>query len=423
MRPRLSVVAEDLPAPGRPGEGQVVRVGAVAHGGHCVARLDDGRVAFVRHTLPGELVRLHITGQGGGGRYVRADAVEVIEPAPGRRPAPCPWSGPGRCGGCDWQHVDLAGQRRLKEAVLAEALERFAGMGTEEIQSWDLMPREVPGAAEDGSGLGWRTRVRYAVDRSGHIAMRAHRSHDLVSVDACPLGTATVVSSEVGRRTWLGVSELEVVDAGDRAVILTDGRVAAGGSMRVHREAGGNAYRVRAEGFWQVHVGAADALVEVVRSMAGVATGDRVLDLYAGVGLFARALADDTGPTGRIDAVESAESACADARRNLHGLTHVGIHAADVTRWLRARATQDQDLACDLVVLDPPRAGAGAEVVDLLAGSGARRIVYVACDPVAMARDVGRFRALGWDMRDLVALDLFPNTHHVEAVVALDRAA
>ncbi|HET6907732.1 MAG TPA: TRAM domain-containing protein, partial [Mycobacteriales bacterium] len=143
----------------------IVDVERVAHGGVCVAHAADGRVVFVRHTLPGERVRVRVTEERRS--YLRADAVEILEAAAARVVPPCPWSGPGRCGGCDWQHVALDEQRRLKAAVVSEQLFRLAGITRE------VVVEAVPG---DTSGLHWRTRLRLATDPTGRAGFRRHRS-------------------------------------------------------------------------------------------------------------------------------------------------------------------------------------------------------------------------------------------------------
>ena len=382
-----------------------VEVGPVAHGGHCVARY-EGQVVFVRHALPGERVRALITEGAEGARFLRADAVEVLVASPDRVEPRCPQARPGGCGGCDFQHVTLAAQRRLKAAVVVEQLHRLAKVDVEvEVEA-------VPG---DDDGLGWRTRTRLAVDAEGRAGLRRHRSHDVVALEACPIAHPLVNDSGVFDRTWPGVAELQVavsVTSGER-VLLADG--IPSGRGRLTERAAGRDWRVSGAGFWQVHPGAADVLVEAVRSALEPRAGEHLLDLYAGVGLFAGALAEDLGPKGRVDAVESDESALRDARRNLHDRATVRLSHGRVDGWLRTSGP----LACDLVVLDPPRTGGGKVVVERLARLRPRAIAYVACDPAALARDVGTFMGLGYELTGLRAFDLFPMTHHVECVAVL----
>jgi tRNA/tmRNA/rRNA uracil-C5-methylase (TrmA/RlmC/RlmD family) len=382
-----------------------VEVGPVAHGGHCVAR-HEGRVVFIRHALPGERVRVTVTDGGAASKFWRADTTEVLTASPDRVVPPCPWAGPGRCGGCDWQHVEVAAQRELKATVVREQLAHLAGIDR------DVVVEEVPGA--DG-GLGWRTRVHYAVDGAGRAGLRRHRSHDVVPIDWCRIAHPLVVDARVPDERWPPESAVEVVASvatGER-LVLTDNS-AAGSVTEV---ADGREFRVSGGGFWQVHPGAAEVLLETVLDGLQPRPGESALDLYCGVGLFAAALAARLGPGGRVTAVESDARAVSDAQHNLaeHPTVRVERGRVDhVLRRLRLRRA-------DLVVLDPPRAGAGKAVVDLLSRVQARRIAYVACDPAALARDLRWFGQRGYQLRDLRAFDMFPMTQHVECVAVLER--
>jgi tRNA/tmRNA/rRNA uracil-C5-methylase (TrmA/RlmC/RlmD family) len=417
-----------------------VTVGPVAHGGFCVAR-HDGQVVFVRHALPGERVVVAVTEGAAGDRFLRADAVEVLTAVPGRVRPPCPLAGPGRCGGCDWQHADLATQRELKAAVVGEQLRRLAGI--ERAVVVEPVP-DLPGARP---GLGWRSRVRFGVDEQGRLGLRRHRSHQLEPVAVCPLATEGVTGTGATQARWPAeVAEVEVVAASgssDRLLMLTPttpaaqpvapplaGRVSLaaaderGGFRRlrgrpaVREVAAGHTWRVSGSGFWQVHPAAADTLVDAVLAGLDPATGERALDLYSGVGLFAGALAERVGPSGQVVAVESDPGAVADAAHNLRRWPWARIERARVDRWLAGRAPgRDQS---ELVVLDPPRSGAGRAVSTALAAARPRRIGYVACDPAALARDLGYLTAAGYRLRELRAFDLFPMTHHVECVAVLE---
>ena len=380
-------------------------MGPPAHGGHCVAR-HEGRVVFVRHALPGEQVRAVVTEGGDGSSFWRADAVEVRTASPSRVQPPCPWAGPGRCGGCDLQHASLPAQRSWKAAVVREQLLRLAGL------DWPVDVQEVPGATD---GLGWRTRVRYAVDDNGRAGLLRHRSHDLVPIDRCRIAHALVDATEVTARTWAGTRSVVVAASVTRGqtLVLPDGR----GAGSVTEVVGGRLFRVSGGGFWQVHPGAADALVAAVLDGLEAQPGESALDLYAGVGLFAAFLAPAVGPSGRVTVVESDSMAAQDARDNLADLATVRVERGrvdHVLRRLRLRRT-------DLVVLDPPRSGAGRTVVDLIARLAPRRVAYVSCDPAALGRDLRWFADRGLRLVDLQAFDLFPMTAHVECVAVLAR--
>jgi tRNA/tmRNA/rRNA uracil-C5-methylase (TrmA/RlmC/RlmD family) len=388
----------------------------VAHGGFCVAR-HEGRVVFVRHSLPGELVRVTVTEGKPESAYWRADAVEVIETAQGRVESPCPWAGPGRCGGCDWQHASLDVQRQLKAAVVREQLARLANLDV------DVVVEPVPG---DAAGLDWRTRVTYAVSGTGQAGLRAHRSHEIVPIDECRIAHPLVRDVPLSGNRWPGGStvDVSVSPATGDCLVLVDGvrdashSSTAHGEAAVHEEVVGRSFRVTGGGFWQVHPGAAEVLRSAVLDALQPEPGDSAADLFGGAGLFADALAERVGPGGRVTLVESDRVAVADARHNLRDREVVRIERGRVDHVLRRRGLLRQ---ADLVVLDPPRSGAGRSVVDLVARLRPRRIAYVACDPAALARDLKFFAAHDYGLGQLRAFDLFPMTHHVECVATLLR--
>jgi tRNA/tmRNA/rRNA uracil-C5-methylase (TrmA/RlmC/RlmD family) len=388
-----------------------LEVGPPAHGGSCVAR-HIGQVVFVRHALPGERVRARVTEQ--SKHFARADAVDVLTASVHRVVPQCPAARPGGCGGCDWQHADAGYQREIKAAIVMEQLQRLAGI-----------TRTVVVEALPGDGFGWRTRVRFSVDGSGRAGFRRHRSHQVEVIERCPIAHPLVEAAGVENARWDGVSEVEVaasVGSGERLVRTAAGR---GATMRV-REGGalseaaaGRSWRVSPGGFWQVHPAAADVLTDAVMAGLRPRVGDRALDLYAGVGLFAGSLAVAVGADGHVIAVESSTVATRDAAQNLADLPQAQMLRADVAAALR---TPEQFGAVDIVVLDPPRSGAGAAVVKGIAGLRPRSIAYVACDPAALARDLASFSQAGYVLDELRAFDMFPQTHHVECVAILTTA-
>jgi tRNA/tmRNA/rRNA uracil-C5-methylase (TrmA/RlmC/RlmD family) len=410
-----------------------VDVTGFAHGGAAVAR-HEGQVLFVRHTLPGERVRARVVEVGSGGRFVRADAVAVLDASPDRVEPPCPWAGPGRCGGCDLQHVALERQRDLKAGVVREQLQRLAGLDVEvEVEA-------VPG---DEHGLHWRTRVEFAVDARGRAGLRRHRSHDVVPIDSCRIATAGVDGLGVTRRSWPGrdavdavapsvgepvavavpVEEVpDVVERVETGWLTPDGR-----EHRFRRE-----FTLSARGFWQVHPGAAPAFLTAVMEGLDVRPGERALDLYGGSGLFAAALAEAVGPGGQVVLVEADADASGRAREALAGAGNVAVLTARVddafgveraARRGRPRRRGPGPARSpllpertDVVVLDPPRTGAGPEVCRAVAALRPRAVAYVACDPAALARDTAALHRAGYRLERLRAFDAFPMTHHVECV-------
>jgi tRNA/tmRNA/rRNA uracil-C5-methylase (TrmA/RlmC/RlmD family) len=388
-----------------------VRVDRVAHGGSVVGR-HEGRVVFVRHALPGERVVARVTEGAEGDRFLRADAVAVLEAAPDRVQPPCPFAGPGRCGGCDFQHVTVPAQRTLKAAVVAEQLARLAGLRV------DVVVEAVPGDVE---GLDWRTRMQWAVAADGTPGLRRHRSHEVVPVDDCRIAHPDL--PDVAGSRWPEASAVEAIVSGAgerlRLVRSTDGTTFADGSLLLHERAAGRDWRTTGSGFWQVHPGAADALVAAVLGGLAPRPGERAVDLYAGVGLFSAALGAAVGAKGRVLSVEGDATATEDAVVNLADLPQARVLAASVERALAGGELGDR---ADLVVLDPPRSGARRPVVEGVVGLGPRAVAYVACDPAALARDVATFAEHGYTLAGLRAFDIFPMTSHVECVALLVKS-
>ena len=403
---------------------------------------------FVRHALPGERVVAEVTEGDSKDSFWRADAVEILEASEDRVEAPCPYAGPGLCGGCDWQHASYEAQLRIKGEVVAEQLRRLAKLDREVV------------VEEVGSPFGWRTRVQFAVDAEGSLGFRKHRSHEVLPVEECLITASDV--DEVGalQRDWPGMEMVEVIAAtgsADRALVVTPKRgeqmpyvdadvkvsVLRGvsrnthisGVQRIHgrpyvREvAEGRTWRVSGSGFWQVHPAAPDVLTEAVLDFLDPQDGEVALDLYCGVGLFAAPLAEAVGESGAVLAVELDRQAVRDAAHNLGFVDEQGESAE--FPWLDLVEGSVDDVLgderyvpdrADLVVLDPPRAGAGREVCDRIAGLGPRAVAYVACDPASLARDVAYFGEAGYELTELRAFDLFPMTRHVECVALLEPA-
>jgi tRNA/tmRNA/rRNA uracil-C5-methylase (TrmA/RlmC/RlmD family) len=445
--------------------GQVVDVTAedVAHGGWCVARPADGPVVFVRHALPGERVLARVTEV--TNRLARAEAVEILAASPDRVPPPCPHAHPGGCGGCDWQHAALPAQRSLKAAVIRQQLRRMAGLDREivvEALAGDQDPDEgqAPGdTRRRAAGLGWRTRVQFAVRKDGVAGLRAHRSHRVIDVGECLIADQAITDLTLTGRRWPGERSVEALvgtGSGERAVIVSPGRssgtstadIAADAVLRrpdpqrhrlapvrgrgyLSQHAAGRDWRVSAGAFWQVHPAAADALTAAVLAGLQPRPGDTALDLYCGAGLFAGVLAPAVGPDGTVIGVEADDAAVRDARYNLREYPWVRVHRGDVAAVLargvdpprphRGVIRRSGFPPARLAVADPPRSGLAREVIDYLsaAGHGVDRLAYVSCDPATLARDIGLLTARGWMLDGLRAFDAFPMTHHVECVASL----
>jgi tRNA/tmRNA/rRNA uracil-C5-methylase (TrmA/RlmC/RlmD family) len=389
------------------GDRFVVAIEKVAHGGHFIAR-HLGAVIFVRHAIPGEEVEIEITGTGSS--FNRADVVKVITPSPDRVSAPCQFAHRAGCGGCDFQHISLERQRQLKSEVIAE---QFARIAKREMQ---VVLEEV------GTPLGYRTRFNAVTTRNGDLGFKQARSNKVVPVSDCRILQPEIKYQELSSRKWKGDLRVEVSlsSAGERTIATgyirdeTPVRTSEGPDIGKYSINGFN-LEVSQRSFWQSHKLAPAVLTKVVTEFAEVKAGDQVLDLYGGVGLFTSQFLEIVGDAGQIDLVEGSKSATADAMRNFAEAKNVKVHTGDVAKLL-PRFTQS-----DVIVLDPPREGAGKEVVQAVAALKPRAIVYVACDPAALARDTTYLSEVGYEITKIRAFDLFPMTHHIETVALFAR--
>ena len=407
-----------------------VVLGGPAAGGGFVARDPDGRVLFVRHGLPGERVRALITEE--HPRWARADAIGILEPSVDRVTPPCPASGPGGCGGCDFQHVELHVQRELKAQLLAEQLRRVAKVdATVELE-----------AASD-TGLGNRTRVRFGIDELGRLGMRRHGSHDIVSIDGCPLAVDAIGALTLADEQWPAGADVEIValngcgpvaygvldedDGADEGESIDDFDPTEDLEGAAEDDEApplltttvlGDSFTVSPGVFWQIHRRAPEILTQAVLAGLELSEGDRVLDLYCGAGLFTLPIAHAVGRTGRVVGIEAADTAAIDAITNLGDLPQARVLNTTVTG-----ATLRENLAgMTRCVIDPPRRGVERSALLAVAGSPTmERIVMVSCDAATFARDLGLLLGQGFALSSLRAFDLFEMTEHLEIVGVLSR--
>lgn len=481
---------------------------AWAHGGHTVARTDDGRVVFVRHADVGELVRVRVTDHDPKAAYWRADTVEVVEAAEHRREHH-PWAAADATlaagetpvvGGAELGHLVLERQRAIKTEILVELLGRIGAVPQTQLDALD--PQVVAMPDEHSCGLQWRTRAHFGVDRHGVIAMHPHRDDQLVAVDDFPLMVPQLRQLRLAEVDFRGVSRVDVAapscltphgndphpesnhgplimltpqdgnssDCEKQAVdrVLTHVQSVAPTASVVLKAAAGQpsrftvlageghvcecvdrfTWKVSAGGFWQIHRSAPSLLLQEIPAAAELTAGQFVLDLYSGAGLLTTPLAHAVGETGHVMAVEGSSITSADAVTNARELDQVEVVCGAVDavlhrRWpMVVRGPRGQrrrgsrktisdvmrtghkgaaPMFPDVVVLDPPRTGAGKSVVDAIHAVSPRRVVYLSCDPATVSRDVARFLHHGWHVESVKGFDMYPNTHHLETLVTLVR--
>ncbi len=397
----------------------------VAHGGVFVAR-HEGRVVFVPDTLPGETVGARLVDTRKKS-FWRAETLEVLEASADRVDHVWPAAAidrvpADRAGGAEFGHIALPHQRRLKADVLGDALVRFGGLAPESDMTRTVV--EPTASDSDGDGLRWRTRVTLHVDDEGRVGPYAARSHRVVPVEDLPLATPGIEAAAPLRERLIGATTVDVVESADGVVVAVDGDARSG---LVHERVGRRTFSLEPLGFWQVHHESAALLSAAVADAIDEDRFDPAapnLDLYGGVGLFAATLADRFGSGVRVTTVEAESSATDHAAENLADIVGARAVTDRVDRFVRS-LSRERDLSRyrgATVILDPPRSGAGTAVVAELAALDPAQIVYVACDPVALARDTRALTEAGYALASLRAFDLFPHTHHVEAVAAFVRS-
>jgi len=385
-------------------------VGAPANGGSCVAR-HDGRVVFVRYALPGERVRVRVTADRGS--YWHAETIEVIEPSNDRIASLCPIAGVDGAGCCDLAFVDPAAGRALKAEVVSNQLARLGNY------QWSDAVAPVSTAGPTG----WRTRIRLDVGADGRAGFHRYHSDELVVDLNCGQLPAEMIDG-LTDVAWPPGAHLHVVidDDGQRHVARTvrHGRRNATdvveGSYQGVQRAGRHSWQVPVTAFWQAHRDAARTYSELVGDWARPDPGMTAWDLYGGAGVFAAVLGDAVGESGQVISVDSSRAATRSARATLADLPQVNVITDSVRRALTA-----QRAGADVAVLDPPRGGAGREVIDLLATAEVSRIVHIGCEAASFARDVGLYQRHGYAVDKISVFDSFPLTHHIECVALLTR--
>ncbi len=388
-----------------------VTFAGITHGAEAVCRLPDGSVCFVAGGIPGERARIEVVMR--KRRWARGRLLDVLDASCDRVEAPCPYY--SECGGCQLQHVAGERQAMLKRQIVTEQLERVGGISDPPVAE----------LVRPGGGSwyrGYRTSARFAVDADGRLGFHRSKSNDVIAIDRCLLlaPRAQALREEIGD-AWRGADEVSIrvsLATSDRTIRVNPGSRAVPAALRgdaaITEHVAGSPFRVSPGSFFQPGPAGAQALTALVLEAAAVRDGDTVLDLYAGVGLFSRALMD---AGARVVAVEASEVACEDARSNLGArATVVQGKAERVARDLVAERRR-----VDVVVLDPPRRGAGAGLCVALTRLAPRVIVYVACDPAALARDARALTDAGYPLIHVTPVDQFGYTSQIETVAAFRK--
>jgi tRNA/tmRNA/rRNA uracil-C5-methylase (TrmA/RlmC/RlmD family) len=382
------------------GEVVEVEIGQVAHGGHFVARYNN-QVIFIRHGITGEKVKVKITAV--NSKIAQADVIEVLTPANQRVKPPCEYV--GRCGGCDFQHIQIDFQRLLKKQVI---IEQFLKIGKLNLIQLGV-ELEVIGV-EPANGLNWRTRMDFAVSDHGKIGLFGARSNEIVEIKDCLIADERMKVSELANRSWRSNARVEIaVSSSDEVSVIRSGRSISGPTQLVE-QVGENSFKISPTSFWQSHKAAAALLVSTVLASLEIRKTDHICDLYSGVGLFAAALVKKLDSSGQVSMIESDKNAVADARKIFAKNSNVHIMQGLVAQQLPSIKS------ADLIILDPPRIGAGDVVIKQIVRLKPRKIIYISCDPASLARDTKTLIDSGYKLDHIKGFDLFPMTQHIECV-------
>ena len=376
----------------------------IAHGGHFIAHA-QGLTIFVRGAIKGERIVAEVTQV--KKKIAWAETIEVLTSSPHRREAPCHYFRERVCGGCDFQHIDLAFQRVLKAEVVADSFRRIAQM---EIEV-ECLP-----AQGEVSGLHWRTRMDFTVTPSKRLALHPHRSDSLTEITSCLIAHEAMdlvsINASLERSKIRPWERFRVAVDSDRKVRLS------GGDGTVRMNVAKKSFPISIESFWQPHLSAASTLVDQVMELLNTREGDHLLDLYGGVGLFTAFLRDAVGEKGKVTLIESDPDAIADAERIFSGDRRVKVSAGRVEQKIK------EIESCDLILLDPPRSGVTVGPNGVIAEFqrlSPREILYISCDPATLARDAKALVEAGYEMALIRAFDLFPMTEHIESVAKFIR--
>jgi len=379
------------------GDRITVEIGPIAHGGHFIAR-HKGQVIFVRYGITGEEAVVEITST--SSKLARGDAIEILKASEDRVVPPCKYAVPGGCGGCDFQHIEISAQLELKRSVIRE---QFSRLGRIEIDL-DVLP------VEPTNGLHWRTRMDFAISKSGKPGLYSARSKEVTEIDKCLIAVEAINDPTMFARNWKGEDRLEVAVSSSGEKNVSRGGRSISGPTQLHEVVGEHTYEISPTSFWQSHSAAPQTLTKLVMDLMALRPGDQVCDLYGGVGLFTAPMAEDVGDIGKVHLIESSHRATQDALKIFEKKKNVVVHSGRVEQKLPLINR------VDVILLDPPRTGAGEMVIKQMLAKKPRTIVYVSCDPASMARDARALEEGGYHLNHIVGFDLFPMTQHVECI-------
>jgi len=376
-----------------------LNIGKIVHGGHFIAR-HNNQVVFVRHGISGEIANVKITSI--NSKLAFGDAIEILKKSKDRVKSPCKYSKPGGCGGCDFQHISPEIQKNLKKIIIQDQFNRIAKI--------DINPEVI--STEPLTGLNWRSRLDLAISNNGKTGLYSHRSNEIIEIDECLIAVEQINKSKVFSKYWNTSDRLSISVSSENELNVNQAGKNILGSDELKEVVDDNTYTISPKSFWQSHKNAPRLLLQQVRKYAKIKLGDRICDLYGGAGLFTAPMAKLTGEAGEVHLIERDNDCIKDAKKMFKTKKNIIIHHGKVEQKLGKIKN------IDIIILDPPRNGAGKQVIHQIIDKKPKSIVYVSCDPTSLARDTKILIDNNYTLSNVLGLDLFPMTHHIECIAS-----
>ena len=374
----------------------------IANGGHFIAR-HDNQIVFVRHTITGEKANVKITAI--NSTFAFGDAVEILKSSKDRVESPCKYFYPDGCGGCDFQHIKPQAQINLKKIVIEDQFRRIA--------KTKVNPELI--SAEPSNGLNWRTRLNLSISVNKKLGLRSFRSNKVIEVDKCLIALNEINDSEIFNKKWSHEDNLKISYSSNREININQSGKNLLGLNSLIEIVNDNKYEISPRSFWQSHKNAPSLLLKQVLKFANIKKGEKICDLYGGVGLFTLPISKLIGEKGEVHLIEVDKTCIEDANKMFRGIQNIFIHHGKVEKKLGSVKK------IDTIILDPPRNGVSKQVINQIIEKKPKLIVYVSCNPSTLARDSKILLDNKYKLNNIVGLDLFPMTHHIECVASFSK--
>ena len=379
------------------GDTVTLDIGNIANGGHFVSR-HNNQIVFVRHGISGEVANVKITAV--NSKFAFGDAVKILKISKDRVEAPCEYSYPGGCGGCDFQHISITAQLDFKKKVIQDQFKRIAKI--------EIDPELIP--TEPSNGLNWRSRLNLAISENKNAGLRVHKSNKILEIDKCLIALKEINDSEIFNKKWDYEDNIKISYSSENDINISQFEKKLSGSDNLRETVYGNEYEISPQSFWQSHKNAPHFLLDYVIKFANIKQGDRICDLYGGVGLFTLPISKLIGENGEVHLIEMDNTCIKDANKMFANIKNIFIHHGKVEQKLGSVKK------IDTIILDPPRNGVSKQVINQMIEKKPKSIIYVSCNPATLARDSKILLDNKYKLNSIVGLDLFPMTHHIESV-------